>query len=240
MLEKKFYCSRKCVSRKLSFAYAAVLLMCVLMTGCGADPVSKVKNGVLEYDTSTTFGQALKGMMNKQDVKWEKIKDTSGRTSVKCSISLSDSDGFFYPTSYLDYEIDPSVRFAKMDDLVYKLYKQTVWNFMALGKQSGLFSEDQELADMFVKYESLYDSADGGTNESGERFFFYGDTLITGEFLFDVNGDFSLNDCRLISSISAPSMDKMTIINSTLKPDDFLDVIYKNANYWDIVLKRVQ
>ena len=115
-----------------------------------------------------------------------------------------------------------------------------MWNFMALGRRSGFLTDDQTLADMFVKYESMYDVPDGGTNDSGERFFVYGDTTVIGNFLFDVNGDFSLNDCSFVSSISAPSMEKMTVMNSYLDTNDFLQIVYNNKNFIELAIQKIQ
>lgn len=60
-----------------------IIATALILTACGGDPTGSVKNGVLEFDTSVTVGQALDGYDYFKSTSWETFETSQGRTVVE-------------------------------------------------------------------------------------------------------------------------------------------------------------
>jgi hypothetical protein len=60
-----------------------IIVTTLILTACGGDPKGTVKNGVLEFDTSVTVGDALDGYDYFKSTSWDTFETSQGRTVVE-------------------------------------------------------------------------------------------------------------------------------------------------------------
>jgi hypothetical protein len=69
---------------KNSFKIALLTaIFSIALTGCGSSPIDQVKNGIMDFNQSTTVGQAIDGWVDCVGSEWTSFETDNGATVVE-------------------------------------------------------------------------------------------------------------------------------------------------------------